>query len=408
MRRRPITPESFGRNVLGPIFAEFCLRLWSIGELLSEPDRVALLFCARGGLRMQLAYNAFLRASGLPTSVRLAPLMVSRLVAIRPALMRTVDEHLDTLVPAAAATLSYELPRASLSEVALAMSGVAPNPGRRWDAKFTPQGFAELLHHGAGAPVVAALAEQAALFARHVRMTLDGRHRAVLVDTGLFGTTAQLLSDGFPDLNVSSVLIARSNYRREPAPLQAKVFGVLVHSDCYSPLHRRTAMLRYWHFVESLFEPALESVRTFTENQGVLRSNLEIEGWQSRVQPTPGSSYAGLVDYLETLPPRPAERILLEADRAWTWFHRAIVWPDRSHGLALSAGLRSYDFGSDVTFTERPWRGSIAALRGSSMWREGEIARSGSRLRLPLLLGIEAAHSARRLIQAVHRPRVVA
>ncbi len=403
MRPQPVTSQSFGREVLGPIFAEFCLRLWSIGALLREPDRVALLFCARGGLRMHLAYETFLRASRLQTSLESAPLMVSRLAAIRPALVRTVQEQLDTLVPAAAATLSYEFPQASLSEVARAMSGVAPHPKLRWQARFSPQGFAELLHDPDGAPVAAALVEQAALFARHVRATLDGRHRAVLVDTGLFGTTAQVLADGFPDLEVSSALLAHSNYRRKAAPGRAKVFGILVEADGYSPLSRPTAMLRYWHFMESLFEPALESVRTFTDDQGVVRSNLEMEGWQLRVQPTPGSAYAGLVDYLETLRPQPAEQILLDAASAWTSFHRAIVWPDRSHGVALDAGLRSYDFGSDVTFAERPWRGSIAALRGSSMWREGEIARSGSPLRLPLLLGIEAAHSARQLIRAVSR-----
>jgi hypothetical protein len=401
--QQQVTSESFGRAVLGPIFAEFCLRLWSIGALLTEPDRAAMLFCARGGLRMHLAYEAFLRSSCLPGSVRTAPLMVSRLAAVRSAIWRTIEDHLDTLVPSAAATLSYELPRASVSEVAHAMSGVAPPAGRRWEDRFTPRGFAELLHHREGASVVEAVAGQANLFARHVRGTLEGRSRAVLVDTGLFGTTGQLLADGFPDLDVSSVLIARANYRREAVPRHAKVFGVSVQSDGYSPIQRRTAILRYWHFMESLFEPALESVRTFAEHDGVPRSNLEVENWQSRVRPARGTAFAGLLDYIEALPPWPAEQITRDADRAWTQFHRAIVWPNRSHGFALRAGLRSYDFGSDVRFSERSGRGSLAALRGSSMWREGEIARSGSPLRLPLLAAIEAAHSARTLLLAARR-----
>jgi hypothetical protein len=144
------------------------------------------------------------------------------------------------------------------------------------------------------------------LFARHVRGTLDGRSRAVLVDTGLFGTTGQLLADGFPDLEVSSVLIARSNYRREAMPRHAKVLGVSVQSDGYSPIQRRTAVLRYWQFMESLFEPALESVRTFAEHDGVPRSNLEVENWQSRVRPTrvrrsPGSSITSRHSHLGPL-----------------------------------------------------------------------------------------------------------
>ena len=73
----------------------------------------------------------------------------------------------------------------------------------------------------------------------------------------------------------------------------------------------------------------------------------------------------------------------------------------------MRTGLRSYDFGSDVTFAERTWRGSIAALRGRSIWREGEIALSGSRLRLPLLAAIEMAYSARRVKHALSDRRLL-
>ena len=329
--------------------------------------------------------------------------MVSRLAAVRPALLRTVEQGLDTLTPAAEATLVYEFGHSSLAEVAEALSGTTPRSHRRWEAAFTPSGFAELLHHRDGHPVVAALADQTRLFAQHLATALGGRRRGVLVDTGLFGTTAHLLSDGFDGLDLSSVLIARSNYRRAASPPHAKVFGLSVQADGYSPLHRRTAMLRYWHYMESLFEPELESVRMFTEVLGEPRSNLEQEGWQEQVRPTPGSAYAGLLQYLGSLPSGPAERVLHDADRAWNRFRRAVVWPDAPHGFALTAGRRSWDFGSDVTFTDRRAPGVAAALRGSSMWREGEIARSGSHLRLPLLLAIEGAYSARLLKHAVRR-----
>ncbi len=164
-----MTSETFGREVIGPIFAEFCLRLWSLQSLLQRPDEVALLFCSRGGLRMQFAYERFLQAMGFPAPVHIAPLMVSRLVAIRPALLRTVDEKLETLLPAAARTLCYEMGQASLSEVAVAMTGIAPNPaGGRWDAPFSPRGFADLLRHPNSRPVVEVLAQQSRLFLRHL------------------------------------------------------------------------------------------------------------------------------------------------------------------------------------------------------------------------------------------------
>ena len=45
------------------------------------------------------------------------------------------------------------------------MTGVAPDPaGGRWDAPFTPPGFARLLRHSYGRAVTEVLAEQADLF----------------------------------------------------------------------------------------------------------------------------------------------------------------------------------------------------------------------------------------------------
>ena len=153
-------------------------------------------------------------------------------------------------------------------------------------------------------------------------------------------------------------------------------------------------MLRYWHFVDALRTGAERAFAPSPKIRACRDSKLEIEGWQSQVRPTRfGVRRAGRV-------PRGTSNRAGGADSSGreprvNVAHRAIVWPDRSHGVALNTGLQSYDFGRDVTFTERPCRGSIVAPRGSSIWREGEIARSGSPLRLPLLLAIEAAHSAR-------------
>ena len=397
----PVSPVGFGHDVLGPIVAEFCLRLWSLGSLMDQPDDVTMLFCARGGLRMQLAYERFLAATGLRSPTHVAPLMVSRVVAIRPALVRGVEDELDGLVPAAAATLSYEFRHSSLAEVATAVSGAAPSgDSPEWDAPLSPTGFAALLRHPDGEPVVEALRRQSDLFVRHLRDALGPRSHAMIVDTGLYGTTRQLLAEGLPEITFSSALFARS-FRSGVGG--ARTFGLAVEAAGYTPLDRRTAVLRYWHFVEWLFEPGLPSARTFTDVDGVARSNLEVPSWQQRVEATPGTAYAGLLAYLDALPTAPAERILRDADRAWRIFRQAVVWPRPDQVEALGVGVRSHDFGTDATWSARPWRGPIDALRGSSMWREGQIAGSGTLWRRPLLAAVETAYGARLIMRAVAR-----
>jgi hypothetical protein len=395
MRRATVTAESFGHDVLGPMVAEFLLRLWSLASLLERPDDAALLFCARGGLRLHLAYERFLAASGLPAPVPAAPFMVSRLVAVRAVLLRTVDEDRSTLLPSAAVPLTDEFPGRPLSEVAVAMSGVQPSgESGDWNAPFSPDGFAALLRHPDGKAVVDALREQAGFFDRHVRESAGGRPRVLLVDTGLYGTTARLMADGVPDVDAHAVLIARS-HRTGVVDDGVRSVGLSVDSRDYSPFRRRTALLRYWQFVEWICEPELPSVRTFAEEGGVLRSNLEVDGWQDRVRPDPGSPFAGVLSYLDALPHGPAQTVLRDADAAWSAFRRAVVWPAPGHGTALVTGPRSHDFGRDGTWSAPPERRALAALRGTSDWREGEIARSGSPLRLPLLTAIEAAYGAR-------------
>ncbi len=391
--------ETFGREVIGPITGEFCLRLWSLGSLLERPAHNAMLFCARGGLRLMTAYERFLSTSGLPSPTLAAPLMVSRVAAIRPVLVRAADEG--AMPASAASTLSYEFSRRSCRDVLRAMSG--RDVGEAGDACFTPEMATAVLRSPDGAEALSALREQAGLFRRHLALTLDGRPNAILVDTGLFGTTIQLMSDGVPDVDFSCALIARANYRGRghATPHHGKTFGLGVETDGYSPLRRRSAILRYWHLIESTFEPDLPSVRTFEDRDGVPVSNMEVPGWRHRLDPEPGSVFAGVMAYLGDLPHGDQSIVTADAARAWRKLHRAVVWPDAGHGAALDVGTRSNDFGVDETSTARPWKGPLQSLRGHTMWREGEIARSGGLMRLPLLAAIEAAYGARGLKRAL-------
>src|ERR1700722_9364808 len=88
---------AFGKAAFGPIFAEFALRLWLFLQSLEEPDDTCILFCARGGLRLQFVFDRFLRRTGLVCPVTANPLMVSRLIAARPALLRGGAAALDEL-----------------------------------------------------------------------------------------------------------------------------------------------------------------------------------------------------------------------------------------------------------------------------------------------------------------------
>lgn len=389
--------ERFGFEVMGPIYAEFCLRLWSIETMVEEPEKTALLFCARGGLRMQLGYERFLAATGLPSRVSAAPLMVSRAVAIRGSLMRSIRDERSELLPFAATVIGHEFSSQTVRGVGSALAGLDPGSlNVAWEIPCTPSGLAALLRHTDGESIVAALDDQEALFSRHLRDAMNGQPRGILVDTGFYGTTRELIAEGHPEVDLGSVMLARSfrpGYPREGA----RSTGLLVEAESYNPFRRRTTLLRYWHFVEWLFEPELPTVRTFRQEDGDVRSNLEVADWEVWVNPSSGTAFNGVLRYLDQLPGPPGMRVVRDAGEAWTQLHRAIIWPDRNAALALAVGRRTHGFGREGSWTARPWRGPLAALRGSTMWREGEVAHSGTPLRLPMLFAIEAAYVLRHI-----------
>jgi FMN phosphatase YigB (HAD superfamily) len=396
--------REFGRQILGPIFADFALKTWILLSNLEHPDDSVVLFCARGGLRLQAIYETFLAASGLASPVAIRSLMISRIVAVRSALLKggaTAFEQID-----------HEFRGRSLRDVARAIGCIDPDQendqskeGSKtiWDAPYSRQGLEALLASPAGQPFLSAVSSQDSLFREHLDGCTGGRSRAILCDTGLFGSTLQLLKEAFPEQRWSCVQFARANYKRRAAPHFGEVTGLATQDDGYSPFKSRTSILRYWHLIEATLEPALPSAHSFSRVDGAARSNLEIEGWSERIAPEQDEIFAGILDYIGALRPADATlRIMTDVETAFRRLHRAIVWPTRHDARLLDFPPRSVDFGKDGHVPVIARGGGLVRAVRKSEWREGAVAEMASPpMRLPFLAAIEAAFAARWLYRAI-------
>ncbi|GJD54719.1 glycosyltransferase [Methylobacterium dankookense] len=386
--------DRFGREALGPVLAEFCLRLWLTERFLPDAEDATLLFCARGGLRLKLLYERFLARTGLPARVPAAALMVSRLVAARTALEPPGEGVLSEL--------GREFSGRPMSEVAAALAQrqdlALP---AAWDAPFAAGRFAALLaaDEPAAAALRGAIAEQDARFRRHVDACTGGRRHGLLVDTGLYGSTVRLLQDGIPAMRWSGLQFARSNYKRLPTPHFARTLGLSVESDSYRPWETCTAALRFWHLIEAALEPDLPSVRLFADadGDGPPRANLEVAGWEARIEPEGPGLFAGALAHVETLRPDDLHRVPAEAARGWRAFKRAVVWPDARMVAALELADRSRDFGRLEKVAQFAAPGGTLAQIRDSLWREGALMRRFPRAGRAGLVLIELAHAARTL-----------
>jgi hypothetical protein len=394
----PAEKIAFGETTLGPIFADFALKLWILLAGLDNVEDTVVLFCARGGFRLKLIYERFLKASNLTGPVTTCNLMVSRIVAVRVALIAGS--------PSAFEQIGYEMGTASLHEVVRAISGTEPTCADMsvLQRPYTKAGLVHFLASEEGIATRESIQHQTSLFLDHLNSCMRGRHYAILCDSGLSGSTMQLLKDGIPDINWRCALFARSNYKRFAAPHFRQTIGLAVEADCYSPLNTRTAVFRYWHLIEATLEPAAESVFLFERVNGIVRSNLEVDGWQHRILPAPDEFLAGVLRYIDNLPGSgPVAQIMKDVGSAYAALRRAFIWPTRRLVGVLDTGERSIDFGrTDRRSTLDKKSDMFRAVR-DSLWREGAVLSAPRFIHRPFLAGIEAAYIVRWAMRVLRR-----
>jgi FMN phosphatase YigB (HAD superfamily) len=401
-RPSPRDALSFGRDVFGPIVSQFCLLIWLYADQARATDKTALLFCARGGIGIRDAFERVLERLGLPLATFRDNIMVSRLVAARAAVMMQSE--------AAVEELGREFGGSSFADVAQALGGRAYNLPVEWRRPFDAKVLFALLSTESGGEVQTDIQRQNALFTRHLHRIVSDAKRIILCDTGLYGSTQRLLAAGFPDLAFETVQLARANYKGHSEEHFPRVVGLLVEQNLYHPLKVETCILRYWQLIESLFEPAIPSVRSFSENEGgeiVANCGIIAHG---ALDPSVGNPLlTGVLQYIDTLPRDGGGVIALrDAEIAWRRLKQAITRPTEDDVSCLEIGVRSVDFGRSgvvgVLGADQD-AGFMARLKSikAQLWREGAIVRGFPLLKSSLLSTLETAYTLRAFSAHLYR-----
>jgi FMN phosphatase YigB (HAD superfamily) len=389
---RPASQDAFvfGRDVLGPIVTHFCLMIWLYADQAKASGEARLLFCARGGIGIREAFERVLQKLGLPLAMPRDNLMVSRLVAARAAVLARSD--------AAVEELSREFDGSTFADVAEALGGRAYGLADDWQRPFDAKRLFALLFAESGREVLADIRTQNALFTRHLQQIAGDAERLILCDTGLYGSTQRLLTAGFPALAIEAIQFARANYKGHSEDHFPRVVGLLVEQNLYNPFKAETCVLRYWQLIESLFEPALPSVRLFHENEAgevVANSGSIAHG---ALDPAAGNPLlTGALHYIDNLPDGGGAMALGDAEIAWQRLKQAITHPTEADVACLEVGGRSVDFGrpGEVRVLTAAERASLATRLASikaQLWREGAIVREFPVARPALLTMLESVH----------------
>ena len=337
---KPVEDEfTFGRHVIGPIYASFCAQLWLYFTMMKDHHKPSALFCARGGLVMRELYEIALKSLSLPANSENQDFMISRFVLAKSGLLAG-DE-------AVLREIGREHVGRKITDVVQSFSGNTLTLPDVWDKPYSVEGMQALLASEDSASFRAYLSDHDTLLRQHFKDKLGKSDCAVLVDTGLYGSIQLFLQNLMPKNDVTSVLLARSNYKGFSTEHFSSVIGILSERNLYTPVNLQSAILRYWQLIEEIFEPELQSVTSFKNEDQTIISNLEVPGWRSIISNHDHPVYLGAKDYIESLSPCDLPKLIADERAAWKAFKRIVIFPSREEAHFLSVGQRARDFGLD-------------------------------------------------------------
>src|SRR5581483_8007183 len=184
-----------------------------------------------------------------------------------------------------------------------------------------------------------------ALFERHFAKIRGEALRILLCDTCFSGSKQRLMAVAYPALKIKTIQSARSNYKGHSEEHFKQLFGLLVERNRYSPLDVRSSVLRYWHLIESLFEPRVPSVTSFVDDGEDVAGNCGDIRFGISDASLGNELLSGALSYVDGLPTDGGAAALRDADLAWVRLKRAITRPTAGELRCLEVPSRSVDFG---------------------------------------------------------------
>lgn len=368
-----------GYDLLGPVVQRWLLALHQ--HLLFHHDgSTVALFCARAGLRIAELYDLFLAGRGADGPDRclfwMSRLAVAKGVFGSPggsarsvALLAQEYRHqpLRDLVTGILRQCPEYLSGIDLGDRTLDAHGhnfagwiTVNGPVQRRVREF--------------------LNESTAAFEKQVDALLDGRRRALLIDSGWQGTAQSLLAGARSDTHWRGLYFGRIlTPAHDPAIVQDCI-GLMFEAERWNPRQPETAFVRHRHLIEALLEPGAPSIEDVRGGPARAAAERMIDACRSaRPDPEADALYLAVRRYVADNAGQSPARILAAHAAAMPELARMIVRPTAAEVPVLSGKARSADFGKTlvVPVVHDPATGPAGERERRiqrALWTEGQLA----------------------------------
>lgn len=364
---------SFGKNILGPIFFDFCRKLHIY--LTSLRYDATCLFASRGGVRLLYLYQLYLKTQSLSRPLPLKKFFISRILAVKGTIYHSYEDAVRLLL--------REFPNSSIRYF---LDCFCPElsikiPKHLQNRQINSKIINDLIvgTYSWVTPIQEYLKKQEKLMAAYLGSLTEGRRNILLVDTGWTGTTQHLLMQGFPGYEWRGLYFGKWDTWKENPPHFYTINGIGLEGKHYIRKKPETAILHYHHIIEGPLEPKFKSVELLKRNvSGEITSSFPID--DGLIMPQ-GKEYhfRGICDYFSK--PKNISEASKDVFIARKKLARKILYPSPADTNVMLVEPRSADFGKKNSISvlgETQIRNKsklISRLHRieKALWKQGEI-----------------------------------
>jgi glycosyltransferase involved in cell wall biosynthesis len=368
-----------GYDLLGPVVHRWLLALHQHLVFHDDGSTVAL-FCARAGVRISELYDLFL-ADRPATGPARDMFWVSRLAVAKGVFdtpqgtARSIDlltqEYRHHPLRDLVSGITRQCPEL-LSDVDL-QDRTLDAHGHNFSGWMTVNGPVQRR-------VREFLRASTAAFDVYLDDILDGRKRALLIDSGWQGTTQSLLTASHPDTTWRGLYFGRILTPAHDPRILPDCIGLMFEGEHWDPDRPETAFVRHRHLIEALLEPASASIEDVRGGPAKDAVEATIASCRATApDPDTDQLYLAVRRYVTDHAGQSPVRILAAHTAAMSELARMIVRPTAEEALVLAGKGRSADFGKPLIVPVIRMPGEAPdddreTRIDHALWTEGQIA----------------------------------
>lgn len=263
--------ENVYAEIFGPYFLAWCQRLHSLAEMYGSQGKTKLYFSTRAGYVLYKFFSSYVKQRNINQTYQCELFPISRLAAIKAGFGEEPmwTGHLCNSV-FYGKTLNYLITRLGRdSEYFDVSTYLQLVPKKLQEKIITPGVIKEWFEIDEALPIE----QQISSYFKQQKMKLDciidsgDDINVIIVDSGLYGLTVELLAGLYPHKNVIGAFVYLSNYNKvRPVTHLDKCYGLMGEAQKANYKHPHTCVLRHWHLIEELLEPSgIPSLTEYTD-----------------------------------------------------------------------------------------------------------------------------------------------